>query len=60
MQPHNFLNVQLGQLGHRHPQIHRQEMSTIGQSVHYNPDRIMSSKILWQMGHKIHKDAIPF
>jgi len=44
MQPHNFLNVQLGQLGHGHPQVHRQEMGTLGQSVHYDPYGIMPSK----------------
>jgi len=41
MQPHNFLEVQLGQLSHRHPQVHCQEMSTLGQSVHYNPNGVM-------------------
>jgi len=60
MQPHYFFNVQLGQLGHIHPQIHCQEMSILGQSVHYNPDRIMTSKGSWQMGHKFHNYPIPF
>jgi len=60
MQPHNLLNIQLGQLDHGHPQVHCQEMSTFGQSIHYNPDDVMPSKSLWQMGHKVHGDAIPF
>jgi len=58
--PHNLLNVQLGQLGHGHPQVHRQEMNTFGQSIHYNPDGVVPSKSLWQMGHKVHRDAVPF
>jgi len=60
MQPHNLLDVQLSQLCHRHPQVHRQEMCALGQSVHYDPDGVMPSKSLWQMGHKVHRDAIPF
>jgi len=60
MKPHDFFNVQLGQLGHGHPQVHRQEVSTLSQSVHYDLDGIMPSKSPWQMGHKIHRDAIPF
>jgi len=60
MQPHNFLNVQLGQLGYIHSQIHCQEVSTLGQSVHNNPDGIMTPKGSWQVGHKVHRDAILF
>jgi len=60
MQSHNILDVQLGQLCHGHPQVHCQEMGTLGQSVHYNPDGVMPSKSSWQMGHKVHRDAVPF
>jgi len=60
MQSYYLLTVQLGQLGHRHPQIHCQEINTLGQSVHYNPDCIMTPKGLWQMGHKVHNYAISF
>jgi len=35
-------------------------MRTLGQSVHYDPDGVMPSKSSWQMGHKVHRDAIPF
>jgi len=60
MQLNNLLNVQLSQLGHGHPQVHRQEMSTLSQSVYYNPNHIMALEGSWQMGHKVHGYAIPF
>ena len=60
MQSYNFLNVHLGQLCHGHPQVHRQEMGILGQSIHYHLYGVMPSKSSWQMGHKVHRDAVPF
>jgi len=60
MQAHNLLNIQLGQHGHGHPQVHRQKVGTLGQPIHHHPDGVMSSKSLWQMGYKIHGDAVSF
>jgi len=60
VQPHNLLNVQLGQLDHGHPQVHRQEISILGQSIDYNPDGVMPPKSSWQMGYKIYRDVISF
>jgi len=60
MQSHNSFDIQLCQLDHWHPEVHRQEMSTLGQSIHNNPDDVVPSKSSWQMGHNVHRDVIPF
>jgi len=60
MQPHNLFDVQLGQLGHGHPQVHRQKVCALGQPIHYHPDGVMSSESLWKMSHEVHGDAVLF
>jgi len=41
MQPHDLTDIQLCQLRHRHPQIYRQEVGTLGETVYYNPYSIV-------------------
>jgi len=59
MKSHYLPDVELGQLGHRYSKIHRQEVSTLCQSIHHHPYSIMSSHGARQVGNKIHSYAIP-